>query len=203
MGCLSGHFAGMLLKILEAKKGEFDILTKNLVLAGLFTALTAIGAFIKIPFPLVPLTLQTLFTVLAGVILPPQYAALSQSAYLVLGLAGLPVFANGGGLGYIFQPTFGYLLILPLAAFIVAKLRLLGRSPLSLFWLFCSALFGLVLVLLFGDAWLYFSLKLTMGKTVSLLQVIITGAVVFLPGAFLKALLASLIARYIQRRVEF
>ncbi|NIA29968.1 MAG: biotin transporter BioY [Actinobacteria bacterium] len=184
----------------DRQKGESDILTKNLVLAGLFTALTAIGAFIKIPFPLVPLTLQTLFTVLSGVLLLPEYAALSQVAYLILGLAGLPVFANGGGIGYVLQPTFGYLLSLPLAAFVVARLRMHGRNSLSLSGLFGSALFGLVLVLTFGDVWLYFALKFGMGKTVSLFHIILVGAVVFLPGALLKAFLAAFVGRSIQRR---
>ncbi len=137
---------------------------------------------------------------LSGVLLLPEYAALSQVAYLILGLAGLPVFANGGGVGYILQPTFGYLLSLPLAAYVVAGLRMRSKKSLSLYGLFGRALFGLTLVLALGDVWLYFALKFGMGKTVSLFHIILVGAVVFLPGALLKAFLVALIGRSMQRR---
>jgi len=133
-------------------------------------------------------------------ILLPEYAALSQIAYLILGLAGLPVFANGGGIGYVLQPTFGYLLSLPLAAYVVAGLRMRSKKSLSFSGLLGSALFGLILVLVFGDVWLYFALKLGVGKTVSLFHIILVGAIVFLPGALLKAFLVALIGRSMQRR---
>jgi biotin transporter BioY len=90
----------------------------KLSLTALFAALTAVGAFIKIPLPYVPLTLQTLFVMLAANLLGPKYGSLSQGIYLALGLIGLPIFAQGGGPGYIFQPTFGYLVGYPVGAFI-------------------------------------------------------------------------------------
>ena len=76
----------------------------------LFAALTAIGAFIRIPIPVCPFTLQLLFTTLAGLVLGPAKGAAAVTLYVVLGLAGLPVFTAGGGPSYVFQPTFGYLL---------------------------------------------------------------------------------------------
>ncbi len=84
--------------------------TQNLVYCGLFTALIAVGAFIKIPVPVVPFTLQFLFTMLAGLLLGPKKGALCVAAYMLLGLAGLPIFAEGGGLWYIFKPSFGYII---------------------------------------------------------------------------------------------
>ncbi len=80
---------------------------KELVLFSLFTALTAIGAFIRVPVPLCPFTLQLLFTTLSGLILGSRKGAASVAVYVVLGLSGVPVFTQGGGPGYIFQPTFG------------------------------------------------------------------------------------------------
>ena len=77
---------------------------------GLFTALIAVGAFIKIPIPVVPFTLQYLFTLLAGLLLGSRRGSLSVIAYVILGLAGLPIFSEGGGLWYIFKPSFGYLI---------------------------------------------------------------------------------------------
>ena len=79
--------------------------TKSLILCSLFASLIAVGAFIKVPF-----TLQVLFTTLAGLLLGPRLAAISVGIYLLVGLVGVPVFTQGGGPSYIFQPTFGYLI---------------------------------------------------------------------------------------------
>jgi biotin transport system substrate-specific component len=97
------------------------ISVRSLVLAALCAALTAAGAFIKIPIPPypVPMTLQTFFVFLAGMLLSPSAAFMSQAAYVVLGLVGVPVFTGGGGIGYVLNPTFGYLLaFMPAAALI-------------------------------------------------------------------------------------
>ena len=84
--------------------------TKNLILCGLFTSLIVVGAFIRIPIPVVPFTLQLLFTMLAGLLLGGKWGAASVCIYIVLGLMGLPVFAEGGGLAYVLKPSFGYII---------------------------------------------------------------------------------------------
>ncbi len=84
--------------------------TKMLLLTALFAALTAVGAFLKIPIPPVAITLQTLFMVLAGLLLGAKYGALSQLVYVALGLVGLPIFTQGGGFSYVLMPSFGFLL---------------------------------------------------------------------------------------------
>ena len=86
------------------------ITTREMTLCALFTVLTAVGAFIKVPVPVVPFTLQLLFTMMAGLLLGGRLGALSVGIYAVLGLAGLPVFAEGGGFWYILKPSFGYIL---------------------------------------------------------------------------------------------
>ena len=63
--------------------------TKNLILCGLFTSLIVVGAFIRIPIPVVPFTLQLLFTMLAGLLLGGKWGAASVCIYIVLGLMGL------------------------------------------------------------------------------------------------------------------
>lgn len=84
--------------------------TTNLILCSLFTALIAVGAFIKIPVPVVPFTLQFLFTTLAGLLLGFKKGAISVVAYMILGLAGLPIFSEGGGFWYVIKPSFGYII---------------------------------------------------------------------------------------------
>ncbi len=76
----------------------------------LFTSLMIVGAFVKIPFPFVPLTFQTAFAVLAGLLLGPKKGAISVGCYMLLGLIGIPVFTSGGGIGYVMLPSFGYII---------------------------------------------------------------------------------------------
>ena len=57
-------------------------MTRNMVLAALFAALTAIGAFLQIPTGTVPITLQFLFTALAGLLLGWKWGAISQLLYV-------------------------------------------------------------------------------------------------------------------------
>ena len=74
--------------------------TKSIIYCGLFTALIAVGAFIKIPIPVVPFTLQYLFTMLAGLLLGSRRGSLSVIAYIILGLAGLLVVYACGMIHY-------------------------------------------------------------------------------------------------------
>lgn len=59
---------------------------------------------------MVPFTLQFLFTTLAGLLLGSKLGTISVVAYTLLGLAGLPIFSEGGGIWYIFKPSFGYII---------------------------------------------------------------------------------------------
>ena len=91
---------------------------RQITMTALFVALVAVGAFIKIPIPYLPFTLQLLFTTLAGLILGSRLGGMSVVMYLILGLAGVPIFTEGGGLMYVVKPTFGYLLGFAIGAFV-------------------------------------------------------------------------------------
>lgn len=92
--------------------------TRSLVYVALFAVLIAVGAFLRIPVPPVPFTLQSFFCLLAGSLLGPWLGTLAVLIYLAIGLMGVPVFTQGGGISYLFMPTFGFLLgLIPLALF--------------------------------------------------------------------------------------
>ena len=87
-----------------------NLKTRDLILIAMFAALTAIGAFIRIPLPVVPITLQYFFCALGALLLGAKKGALAQILYVAVGLIGIPIFTKGGGPQYIFQPSFGYLI---------------------------------------------------------------------------------------------
>ena len=123
--------------------------TKDLVLVSLFAALIAAGAFIRIPVPVVPFTLQFLFTSLAGILLGAKLGGLSVLCYIALGLMGLPIFAGGGGPAYVLQPTFGYLIGFAVGTYVTGTLASRGSCP-TVKRLIMASFVGLLIVYAFG-----------------------------------------------------
>ena len=150
--------------------------TRDLVLTALFAALTAVGAFIKIPIPYVPITLQFMFCAFSGLLLGAKLGALSQGIYVGLGLAGLPIFTAGGGIGYIFNPTFGYLLGFILCAFVIGKVSERIKK-ISIINMFAVVLLGLFIVYLIGVPYLYGIFNLYIGSHKTITWVLYNGFV--------------------------
>jgi biotin transport system substrate-specific component len=125
-----------------------------MILVALFIALTTVGAYISIPLGAVPFTLQTLFVMLSGLLLGSKRGALAMGVYVLMGVIGLPVFANGlSGIGIIFKPTFGYLIGFIPASFIIGLIRE-KASRLSRFYI--APLVGLLVVYSIGIPYLYY-----------------------------------------------
>lgn len=167
--------------------------TRNLILVAMFAALTAIGAFIKVPIPYVPFTLQYLFCALAGLILGSRLGALSQIVYVTIGLCGVPVFTEGGGISYIFKPTFGYLIGFIVASYIIGKIRE-NVVDLTFIKTIFTLLLGLFFIYLFGVVYLYISFNLYLGKNVSFYFAFFYGAVVCIAGDLVLTVFAAYIS---------
>lgn len=90
------------------KRQKVRGISADIAECALFTALMIAGAYISIPFPFVPLTFQTVFATLAGLLLGWKKGVLSTAAYMILGLVGVPVFTSGGGFSYVLKPSFGF-----------------------------------------------------------------------------------------------
>lgn len=106
--------------------------TRDLVMAALVASLISASAYIQIPMGAVPVTLQVFVVLLAGMVLSPLAAGLSMLVYLLLGAAGVPVFAGGtAGLGVLFGPTGGYLFGFAVAAVAVSLVRSALRGTVS------------------------------------------------------------------------
>ncbi len=121
---------------------------KDMILIAMFAALSAVGAFIKIPMPFCPITLQILFTTLAGVLLGGRNGAVSVGIYVLLGLMGVPVFTGGGGISYILHPTFGFLIGFIIGAYVTGKICHSGEPTMKR--LFLGSLAGYIPIFLIG-----------------------------------------------------
>lgn len=174
--------------------------TTDLSLVAVFAALIAALAILPgIPVgPLgVPITLQTLGVMLAGVVLGPVRGAEAALLYLVAGLIGLPVFSGfSGGFGVLAGPSAGYLLSYPLAAFVagllaVVVLRRAQRFRTVLLFLACTVS-SLLTIHAMGVT------GLVVNAGLPLREAIIVDAV-YLPGDTVKNILAAIIAMSVHR----
>jgi biotin transport system substrate-specific component len=118
-----------------------------------FAAAVAAASQIAIPLPFtpVPVTLQPMLVVLAGMWLGPLAGAASMALYLAAGAAGLPVFTPAGapGIARFFGPTGGYLIAYPAAAY-VAGLLAMRAASLSSRWF--AGLAGMAVIYFGGIA---------------------------------------------------
>lgn len=170
--------------------------TKFLVISGLFTALVVIGAFIKIPFVFgVPLTLQNMFVFIAALVLGKR-GWVPVLVYLAAGLAGVPVFAYGGGIGYILHPTFGYLLGFLVAALLIGFLRV-NKHYCFVNGLVCVA--GVLAIYAIGIPYLYVIKTMYLNTTVELHALLKNAMLVFLPGDIVKAGIAVFVAYMLKK----
>ncbi|MTK13217.1 MAG: biotin transporter BioY [Clostridiaceae bacterium] len=167
--------------------------TRELILVSLFAALTAVGAFIRIPIPYVPFTLQFLFCAFAGILLGSKLGAISQIVYVLVGLIGIPVFTEGGGPGYIFKPTFGYLIGFIAAAYVIGKITEKIKE-LTLIKALLATLSGLFFVYLFGVSYLYLIYNLYLGQSQNVEWAIFYGFTVCIGGDLFLSLVVAVTA---------
>ena len=170
---------------------DFKITTRDMILVSMFTALIAVGAFIKIPIGPVPITLQLLFISLAAVLLGWKLGAMSVLVYVVLGLIGFPIFTGGGGISYVVNPTFGFLIAFILGAALTGYLTE-KMKKVSVIKLFGACYAGLAIIYVIGVAYFYFIMNFYLGKQVSVMSAIMTCFVVFIPGDICKCIITSI-----------
>jgi biotin transport system substrate-specific component len=160
----------------------YDLLLMIVGVAGI-----TLSAYIRIPLPFtpVPLTGQTFTVLFFGILYGSKRGAACAALYILVGIAGLPVFQGGHfGLAYIIKgTTAGYLFGFVVAAFVTGYLAEQGfdRS----FWKTFVAMFiGNFIILTCGCIWL---------AAVGLRNVIVIGALPFIPGDIVKSLIATVI----------
>lgn len=173
---------------------KMKISTKEMVLVSLFTALTAVGAFLSIPIGNVPISLQSLFTMMSGLILGSKLGALSQLIYVLLGLSGVKIFAGfSGGPQTIFSPSFGFLIGFIFAAYIVGKIGN-DDGEISFSKMLLASIVGTIVIYASGIPYLHMIMNKVLGKQLSWDVALKTGCTIFLPGDLLKCFFSTLVA---------
>lgn len=166
-----------------------------------FTLALAVASQVALPVPgtPVPITLQPLVVVLAGLVLGPTAGAASMATYLALGAAGLPVFAPVGapGIARLLGPTGGYLLAYPAAAVVAGVIgwRISGRPALTFARRVLAAAAGILTLYIGGVAQLAV-------LTGSVARAIELGVPPFVAFDALKALVAAALAGTLATRLR-
>ncbi len=156
-------------------------------LTAAFVALIAVGGWVSLPIPPVPVTLQTFFVLLAAVVMG-RYAVLPVFVYLLLGILNMPVFHNGlAGIGVLMGPTGGYLI-----GFIPAVLLAgLAYEQENIIVRAAGIAAATLTIYLFGITWMAYSTGM------ALAQAVLLGLVPFIAGDVLKGIAVYIIGERI------
>lgn len=168
--------------------------TKKLVMCSLLAALITAGAFIRIPIPVVPFTLQLLFTMMAGLLLGGKLGAISVCVYIVMGLLGLPVFAEGGGLAYVLKPSFGYIIGFAVGAYATGTIANKVANP-GYKRLLAGNFIGLGIVYLFGMVYYYLMSNFYLGEPIGLWPLFLYCFLLAVPGDILLCILGAFLGK--------
>ncbi|MCX8172063.1 MAG: biotin transporter BioY [Archaeoglobaceae archaeon] len=180
-------------------EAEFE---QKILLALAFAAFTGLCAQIRIylPWTPVPITMQTFAVFLSAIILGKYWGGVSQILYVSLGFAGVPWFAGfKGGIAVLTGATVGYLFGFIVAALFVGHLvdRYIGAR----FFL------TLLPILMFANFVLIYGLGLLWLKVIfpekDIFQLLMLGAIPFIPGDMIKILLATAIGKAIMPKMAF
>ncbi|MBN1829985.1 MAG: biotin transporter BioY [Deltaproteobacteria bacterium] len=170
---------------------------RDMMYVSLFGAMTAVGAYIMIPLPMVPITLQNFFMFLAATLLGGSLGAMSQAIYILLGIIGLPVFAGGkAGLGVLLGPTGGYLVGFVVAAFVIGTIVKIRREPTAL-WIAGAIITGHIVLYCFGIGQLMAVAHLPLKKA------LVVGFLPFQIGDAVKIIAATLLGSRLRATIPF
>ena len=167
--------------------------TRKLVYTALFAALTAVGAFLRIPMGYSSVTLQYLFTAMAGLLLGRRWGALSQAVYVLLGLVGLPIFTMGGCFGYVSASD------VSVVTWVVGAVAGESLDPKRMA---LASLAGLAALYAVGMPYMALILNAYMGKGMTFSAILWAGMLPYLPGDAVKIIVAAGVCPVLRRRLR-
>lgn len=174
------------------KNSKFSV--QDICMIAFMTAVTAVMAQISIPMPFgVPMTMQTFAITLAGVILGSKKGGISILIYVLIGLIGIPVFANfSGGIQCLAGPTGGFLISFPIMAFLIG----IGADSKNKWMFILFVILGTLANYVIGLVFFCLIMQSSIGAGLA------ACVVPFLPTAVIKAVIASTLGIQIQKRLR-
>ncbi len=161
----------------------------DLTLMAICLALMIVGAKLAIPIGPIPVTFQTLAVFIISLVLGTKRAAIVFTIYIILGLIGLPVFSTGGGIQYIYMPSFGFVV-----GFLLASL-VIGLEPRfnKFYAKYILSFIGLIIINVCGLSYMFVVFNLYKGLNKDFIYVIQVGLLPFITKDIFMVILACII----------
>lgn len=176
--------------------------TKDLTIIALFSALIAICAWITIPIPDVPFTLQVFAVFTALCTLGGRRGTIAIALYILLGMVGLPVFSGfRGGIGVLLGTTGGYIAGFLVSGLVYWLIMSLVKKE-NIFTMTIALLFSLCACYAFGTVW-YMMIYLRQSGTIGFGAVLMKCVVPYLIPDLVKMALAITVSSAIKKSVRF
>lgn len=173
------------------------ITIQEMTMCAMFTVLIAVGAFIKVPIPVIPFTLQFLFTMMSGLLLGGRLGGISVTIYAVLGLIGLPIFAEGGGFWYVLKPSFGYIIGFAVGSYVTGKM-VEKLKTLSFGKILVANFVGLFIVYGMGMIYYYIVCNFVIDTPIGLWPLFLYCFLLAVPGDICLCFLAAFLVKQIK-----
>lgn len=161
----------------------------DLTMISICLAIMIIAAKVSIPIGPIPVTLQTLAVFLISLILGTKKSIILFITYIVLGLIGLPVFSTGGGIQYIYMPSFGYIIGFLFASIVIG----FGSKSNRFYVKYIVSFIGLLIINICGLTYMYVIFNLYKGLNKDFLYIIQVGLLPFIIKDIFMVILACII----------
>lgn len=171
-------------------KTSKKLLAADIAECAVFAALMVASAFIQIPIPFMPLTFQTVISVLSGLLLGWKKGMISMAVYCFMGLIGIPVFSAGGGIFYVLKPSFGYIIGFIFASGAAGLIS--GKSGLPLWRYIVGAIAAFLVDYIIGIPYCMIAAYLL--KVENLLNLLVMSNLIFMPKDAILCVLAAILA---------
>ena len=183
----------------HAKRREY---LYAIAMMALSIAMTTIGAYISIPIGTIKITLQFLVTNTVCLLLGKKWGGLSIWIYILMGLVGLPIFSQfAGGLSYVLQPSFGFLIGFAVGGQVAAFVREKSGKDTYLTY-FISSLIGLVVLDVIGVVYGAIIMYGYMHSAMSVWKFLVAFLLPFIPIDIAKCALSALLCNRLYKFVK-
>ncbi|MEC9492971.1 biotin transporter BioY [Flexistipes sp.] len=172
---------------------------KRVAYAGMIVALMAVSAFMKIPLPTVPITFQPLVVMLVPMVFGVSVSFIGMFLYLLLGLIGLPIFAHGGGIAYVLNPTFGYLVGFVVSSVVIGYI---SDKAENIKGFISGGLLGLIIIYFLGVCYLFININYIQDKPMSMMTALKIGFFIPIWLDLVKLVVAAFIAGKVRKIIK-